>query len=178
MAGEQILIVGGDAKNPKLVRDLPQFHGYRTLEAATAAEGLALARAHAPHLILLDIQLPDLDGVAALGRLRAEPRTAALPVVALTAFAMAGDRERFEGAGFDGYVAKPLDVRAFPGQVRRYVTRGPAEGAPAAGTAGGEGGPEGGRGSGQGADDPGGGRYPGQHQAARRRPHPPRIPRG
>jgi two-component system, cell cycle response regulator DivK len=124
VAGELILVVEDNQKNLKLVRDLLQLKGYRTLEAETAEEGLALAADHCPQLILMDIQLPDLDGVAALNRLRAEPRTAAIPVVALTAFAMKDDRQRFVGAGFDGYLAKPIDVRAFPDQVRAFMASG------------------------------------------------------
>jgi two-component system, cell cycle response regulator DivK len=119
--GEVILVVEDNEKNLKLVRDLLQFNGYHTLEAATAEQGLSLAVEHCPHLILMDIQLPDMDGVTALGRLRAEPRTALIPVVALTAFAMKEDRERFLRAGFDGYLAKPIDIRAFPEQVRMFV---------------------------------------------------------
>jgi len=121
MAGELILVIEDNERNLKLVRDLLQFNGYRTLEAATAERGLALALEHVPRLILMDIQLPDIDGVAALGRLRLEPRTAAVPVVALTAFAMKEDRERFIDAGFDGYLAKPIDVRAFPEHIRTFV---------------------------------------------------------
>src|SRR5438132_13969124 len=92
MPGDLILVIEDNEKNLKLVRDLLEFNGYRTLEAATAEQGLALAVHHGPCLILMDIQLPDIDGVAALGRLRADPRTAVIPVVALTAFAMKEDR--------------------------------------------------------------------------------------
>lgn len=130
MASELILVIEDNEKNLKLVRDLLEFNGYRTLEAATAEQGLALAVDHGPCLILMDIQLPDIDGVAALGRLRADPRTAVIPVVALTAFAMKEDRERFLGAGFDGYFAKPIDVRTFAQQIRSFVQTG---GQPAAG---------------------------------------------
>ncbi len=122
MAGELILIVEDTEKNLKLVRDLLQFKGYRTLEARTAEEGIALARAHLPDLILMDIQLPGMDGVAALQHLMAEPSTAAVPVVALTAFAMSGDRERLLDAGFKGYIAKPINVREFPEQVRQFLS--------------------------------------------------------
>jgi two-component system cell cycle response regulator DivK len=120
MAGELVLIVEDDELNLKLVRDVLRFTGYRTLEARTAAGGLALARAHHPDLVLLDVQLPDTDGVAALGHLRASAATAAIPVVALTALAMKDDRARFLAAGFDGYLPKPLDVRRFPEQVRQF----------------------------------------------------------
>jgi two-component system cell cycle response regulator DivK len=123
MAGELVLIVEDNELNLKLARDVLRLAGYRTLEARTAAEGLALARAHRPDLVLLDVRLPDTDGVAALGRLRAAPATAAIPVVALTALAMEGDRARFLAAGFDGYLPKPLDVRRFPEQVRQFCER-------------------------------------------------------
>ena len=123
MAGELILIVEDNEKNLKLVRDLLQFKGYRTLEARNAQEGIALAGAHLPDLILMDIQLPGMDGVAALGHLRADPRTASIPVVALTAFAMRDDRARFLGAGFDGYIMKPINVKEFPEQVRQFLRR-------------------------------------------------------
>ncbi len=124
MAGELILIVEDNEKNLKLVRDLLQFKGYRTLEAGRAEQGIALAEEHRPGLILMDIQLPDLDGVTALGRLRANTGTASIPVVAVTAFAMKDDRERFLKAGFDGYLVKPINIREFPEQVRQFCERG------------------------------------------------------
>jgi two-component system cell cycle response regulator DivK len=123
VAGELILVVEDNEKNLKLTRALLRLNGYRTLEAATAEQGIALASTHLPQLILLDVQLPGIDGVAALARLKSEPRTASIPVVALTAFAMKDDRERFAEAGFDGYLPKPIDVEAFPDQVRQYVAR-------------------------------------------------------
>jgi two-component system cell cycle response regulator DivK len=122
MPGEVILVIEDNEKNLKLVRDLLQFNGFHSLEAATAEQGLALASVHGPDLILMDIQLPDMDGVTALARLRAEPLTAAIPVVALTAFAMKEDRDRFLAAGFDGYLGKPIDIRAFPAQVVAFVS--------------------------------------------------------
>jgi len=123
MAGELILIVEDNEKNLKLVRDVLQFKGYRTLEAETAEDGLALAQSHRPNVILMDIQLPGIDGVEALRRLRAEPGTASIPVIALTAFAMKDDRERFLDAGFDGYIDKPINVKEFPEQVRQFCER-------------------------------------------------------
>jgi two-component system, cell cycle response regulator DivK len=119
MAGELILIVEDNDKNLKLVRDILQFKGYRTLEAGTAGEGIELAAAHTPNLVLMDIQLPDMDGVTALGKLRAAGTTAAIPVIALTAFAMKDDRARLLAAGFDGYISKPVDIKTFPDEVRR-----------------------------------------------------------
>ena len=119
MADEQILVVEDNEKNMKLVRDVLVATGYRTLEAGTGRQAIALAAEHAPDLVLMDIQLPDIDGVHALRRLRADERTAAIPVLAVTAQAMHGDRERFLAAGFDGYVSKPLNVRELIGTVRQ-----------------------------------------------------------
>jgi two-component system cell cycle response regulator DivK len=128
MAGELILIVEDNEKNLKLVRDLLRFKGFRTLEATTAGVGIDLAREHQPNLVLMDIQLPDLNGEAALTRLRADASTAGIPVVALTAQAMGGDRERLLRAGFDGYLTKPISIREFPDQVRAFCEQGrPAE---------------------------------------------------
>ena len=123
MADELILIIEDNPKNLKLARDVLEFHGFRTLAADNATDGILLAELHGPAVILMDIQLPDLDGVSALGRLRQRPETATIPVVALTAFAMDADRERFLAAGFDGYVAKPIDIRRFPGQIAEYCER-------------------------------------------------------
>ena len=123
MAGEQILVVEDNEKNMKLVRDVLLATGYRTLEAATGGQAVALAAEHAPDLVLMDIQLPDVDGVHALRRLRADERTAAIPVLTVTAQAMYGDRERFLAAGFDGYVSKPLNVRELIGTVRQICDR-------------------------------------------------------
>lgn len=124
MSGELVLLVEDHELNLELARDVLQLRGFRTLEARTGAEGFHLARTHRPDLVVLDIQLPDMDGLAALRWLRAEPATARLPVVALTAFAMREDRERLLAAGFDGYLAKPLDVRTFPEQVHQYCAIG------------------------------------------------------
>ena len=124
MTGAQILVVEDNEKNMKLFRDVLAATGYRTLEASTGAQAVALATEHAPDLVLMDIQLPDFDGIEALGRLRADERTAALPVLALTAQAMEGDRERFLAAGFDGYLSKPVNVADFVATVRRYCEGG------------------------------------------------------
>ena len=124
MAGELILIVEDNDKNLKLVRDVLEFKGYRTLQAGAARVGIELAARHRPDLILLDIQLPDIDGVSALRQLRDEPDTAGIPVVALTAFAMKDDRERFLAAGFDGYLDKPINIKEFPEQIRRFCEQG------------------------------------------------------
>jgi two-component system, cell cycle response regulator DivK len=115
--GAVVLIIEDNPKNLKLARDVLNHAGYETLEAANAEDGLALARARRPGVVLVDVQLPGMDGVQALGRLRADPVTADIPVIALTAFAMKADRERFLAVGFDHYVEKPLDIRHFPRQV-------------------------------------------------------------
>ncbi len=96
----------------KLVRDVLRAAGYRTLEAWSGRQALELALGVKPDLVVMDVRLPDIDGLAALSRLRADERTAAIPVVALTAQAMAGDRERFLAAGFDGYLSKPVNIVA------------------------------------------------------------------
>jgi two-component system, cell cycle response regulator DivK len=128
ITGQLILIVEDNEKNAKLARDVLQFHGYRTVVAVTAEEGIAVALWERPDLVLMDIHLPDMDGVAAVGRLRAAPETAGLRVVAFTVSVMEGDRERLLSAGFDGYLSKPIDVRAFPHQVRAYIEGGNASG--------------------------------------------------
>ena len=113
-------MVEDNEKNMKLFRDVLQATGYRTLEATTGGRAVELAAEHGPDLVLMDIQLPDFDGVEALGRLRADERTASMPVLALTAQAMEGDRERFLAAGFDGYLSKPVDIAELVATVRRY----------------------------------------------------------
>jgi two-component system, cell cycle response regulator DivK len=120
MAGEQILVVEDNEKNMKLFRDVLLVMGYRTLEASTGRRALELAAEHAPDLVLMDIQLPDIDGVEALRRLRADERTASIRVLAVTAQAMEGDREQFLAVGFDGYVSKPVNVGDLIGTVRQH----------------------------------------------------------
>ena len=124
MLGERILIVEDNEKNMKLVRDVLQATGYRTLEATTGEEAIELSLSQAPALVLMDVQLPGIDGVEALERLRQNERTASIPVLALTAQAMSGDRERFLEAGFDGYLAKPVDVGELIEAVREHCDRG------------------------------------------------------
>ena len=123
MTGERILVVEDNAKNMKLFRDVLVATGYQTIEATTGGEAVDMASEHTPDLVLMDIQMPDFDGVEALRRLRADDRTASIPVVALTAQAMHGDRERFLAAGFDGYVSKPVNVRDLIGTVREHCER-------------------------------------------------------
>jgi two-component system, cell cycle response regulator DivK len=120
-----VLIVEDNPRNLKLVRDVLRHAGYRTIEAATAEDGIALASSWDPDLVLMDIQLPGMDGMEALAHLRADPATADIPVVAVTAFAMKADRERLLRFGFDGYLEKPLNVRELPDQVADLLARTP-----------------------------------------------------
>ena len=121
MANELILIVEDNEKNLKLARDVLRFHGFRTVEATDGESAIALSVEHLPALVLMDIQLPGMDGIAAMKRIRADERTKHIPTVALTASVMTGDRERFNEAGFDGFIAKPIDVKTFPATVRGYL---------------------------------------------------------
>ena len=121
MANELVLIVEDNEKNRKLVRDTLQFKGYKTIEAETGEDGVRLAREHQPALILMDIQLPGIDGITALGQLRADPATAAIPVMAVTASVMAQDRQKIVNAGFDAFQGKPISVREFLATVQRML---------------------------------------------------------
>jgi len=112
-----VFIIEDNERNRKLARDILNHAGFETLEAGTAEDGLALAAERSPGIVLMDVQLPGIDGVQALQRLRSHPATAGIPVIAVTAFAMKADRERFLAAGFDEYVEKPLDIREFPRRV-------------------------------------------------------------
>jgi two-component system cell cycle response regulator DivK len=123
MAGEQILVVEDNEKNMKLFRDVLRATGYRTLEASTGAQALVLATAHRPALVLMDVRLPDMGGVEVLRRLRMDERTATIPVLAVTAQAMKGDRARFIEAGFDGYLSKPVDIDEFLATVEQHCGR-------------------------------------------------------
>jgi two-component system, cell cycle response regulator DivK len=124
VSGERVLVVEDNEKNMKLFRDVLAAKGFRTLAATTGKRAVALAIEHLPDLVLMDIQLPDVDGIEALGRLRADQRTAWIPVLALTAQAMHGDEERFLGAGFDGYLSKPVNVAELLATVRRLCDSG------------------------------------------------------
>jgi two-component system cell cycle response regulator DivK len=112
------LIVDDNEKNLKLTRDVLRNAGFRTLEAASGGEGIALAAAHTPDVILMDLRLPDMDGTDASRKLGADARTARIPVVALSSLALEGDW--FLAAGFAGCLEKPFSVRELPDQVRRY----------------------------------------------------------
>ena len=117
-----VLIVDDNAKNLKLARDVLRAAGFRTLEAATGAEGIAFAAERLPDAVLLDLRLPDLGGTEVARRLRDDPRTAGIPIVALSALPIGGDEDWLRAAGFAGYVEKPIDVSRFPNQMRRFCT--------------------------------------------------------
>jgi two-component system cell cycle response regulator DivK len=121
VADARVLVVEDNERSLKLACDVLQLRGYETLTARTGAEAVVVAATQQPALVLLDVALPDMDGVETLNALRANPRTAAIPVVAVTAFAMKGDRERLLEAGFDGYVAKPIDVATFVDDVMAHL---------------------------------------------------------
>jgi two-component system cell cycle response regulator DivK len=119
-----VLLVEDNERNLKLARDVLEYAGFRVTVACSGEDAVERAGEALPDLILMDLQLPGIDGHTALGRLRDDPRTAGIPVVALTALAMRQDRERALDAGFDGFLEKPISVREFPGQVRRYLRGG------------------------------------------------------
>jgi CheY-like chemotaxis protein len=121
MADELILIIEDNEKNRKLVRDVLQVKGYKTIESETAEEGLKLALEKSPALVLMDIQLPGMDGITALQQLRANPQTKSIPVIAITASAMTNNRQAMLAEGFDGYQSKPISVKDFLGELERVL---------------------------------------------------------
>lgn len=123
MAGELILIIEDNEKNRKLVRDVLQVKGYRTIESESAEEGLKLALEQSPALILMDIQLPGIDGITALKQLRADPKTRDMLVIAITASAMTHNRQTMLAEGFDGYQTKPITLKDFLSEVERVLAR-------------------------------------------------------
>jgi CheY-like chemotaxis protein len=123
LAGESILIVDDNAANLKLARVILTSEGYEVRTAGDAEEALAAVREHAPALILMDIQLPGMDGLELTRRLKADPKTRGIAILALTAYAMKGDEERMLTAGCDGYVAKPINRQRLIQQIAQMVTR-------------------------------------------------------
>jgi two-component system cell cycle response regulator DivK len=119
----RILIVEDNEKNMKLVRDVLQAKGYVTIEAGTGEDGVRLAIEHKPDLILMDIQLPGISGIEALRELRANPETAKIPAIAVTASVMQQDRKHIMEAGFDGYLGKPINLKEFLDAVRGMLER-------------------------------------------------------
>jgi len=117
----KILIVEDNDNNRCLFRDILIFHGYQVSVAADGKDGLALARELKPDLILMDIQMPGMDGMTAGGILKGDPVTSGLKIVALTSFAMRGDKEKILAAGFDGYLSKPISTRELPRLVKQWL---------------------------------------------------------
>ncbi len=120
----RILVVEDNELNLKLVRDVLSYAGYQVLEARSGEQGVELATECQPDLILMDLQLPGIDGTETLRQLRSSPLTQEVPVVAVTAFAMREDRERAVRSGFDGYVEKPFSTRELPAQVQGFLSAG------------------------------------------------------
>jgi two-component system cell cycle response regulator DivK len=121
MANELILIIEDNEKNRRLARDVLGVKGYKTIESETAEEGIDLARSQAPALILMDIQLPGMDGITAMKQLKAEPNTKSIPIIAITASAMTHNRTTMLAEGFDGYQTKPITLKDFLGEVQRVL---------------------------------------------------------
>ena len=123
MANELILIVEDNEKNRKLARDVLEVKGYRTIDCESAEEGLKLAADQSPDLILMDIQLPGMDGITAMKRLRTDTRTAKIPIIAITASAMTHSRTTLLAEGFDGYQTKPISLKEFLGEIERVLRK-------------------------------------------------------
>jgi len=121
MANELILIIEDNEKNRKLCRDVLQVKGYQTIESESAEEGLELAEEKSPALILMDIQLPGMDGITAMKQLKGDPKTQRIPIVAITASAMTNNRQAMLAEGFDGYQTKPITLKDFLGEVERVL---------------------------------------------------------
>jgi two-component system, cell cycle response regulator DivK len=121
VANELILIIEDNEKNRKLCRDVLQVKGFRTVESETAEEGLKLALDKSPGLILMDIQLPGMDGINAMKQLKSDPNTVNIPIIAITASAMTHNRTTMLAEGFDGYQTKPFSLKDFLGEVERVL---------------------------------------------------------
>jgi len=115
-----VLIVDDNERNRRLAGEVLRAAGLATIDAASGRESIALAVARQPDVILLDLRLPDIDGTEVASRLRSDARTSGIPIVALSALRHAGESGSLQAAGFAGYLEKPIDVRAFPEQVRSY----------------------------------------------------------
>jgi len=118
----KILIVEDNTNNCRLLRDILSFHGYEVSVASDGQEGVALAMELMPDLILMDIQMPGMDGMTAGQILKKNPATSGLKIIALTSFAMQGDQDKFMTAGFDGYLAKPISTRELPELIKRWLS--------------------------------------------------------
>lgn len=121
---QKILVVEDNEKNRVLFRDILKYHGYEVIEAENGEECVRLAKEHIPALILLDIQMPFMDGFTALKTLKEMPETKDIKVIALTSFAMTGDRDKIMAAGFDDYISKPINTRKLPEIIKKYLGNG------------------------------------------------------
>ena len=119
----KILVVEDNDRNRELVKDILDIQGYHVLEARDGVEGVAMAKEHKPDLVIMDIQMPIMDGITAAKIIKNDPATRGITMIALTSFAMKGDRERFMEAGFDDYIAKPIDTRKLPEIVKKYLEK-------------------------------------------------------
>jgi CheY-like chemotaxis protein len=124
MADELILIIEDNEKNRKLCRDVLQVKGYKTIESETAEVGLKLALEQSPALVLMDIQLPGMDGITAMKQLKDDPNTQNIPIIAITASAMTNNRTSMLAEGFDGYQTKPISLKDFLAEVQRVLAAG------------------------------------------------------
>lgn len=120
---KKILVVEDNEENRIMMRDVLRYYGYDVLEAKDGLEGIKMAREHLPDLILLDIQMPVLDGIATKKMLKNDPGTSAIKIIAVTSFAMKGDGEKLLETGFDDYMAKPVDTRALPEIIKKHIGR-------------------------------------------------------
>lgn len=123
MANEHVLVIEDNEKNRRLARDILLFRGYRVTEAESAEAGLVLAAGEPPDLVLMDIQLPGMNGMQALAKLRESEATRAIPVVAFTASVMPGDRHAIMGAGFDAFLSKPIAIQEFTDTVAEQLAK-------------------------------------------------------
>ena len=121
MPGQRILIIEDNVINRKIMRDLLRIHHYETFEAVNGLEGVKMAKELLPDLIMMDIQLPELDGYSATKRIKADVQTQKIPIIAVTSFAMRGEADRAKEAGCDAYITKPIDIRQVIMKVREFL---------------------------------------------------------
>ena len=120
--GHRILVVEDNVQNRMLVKDVLEFYGYEIIEAENGQEGIDMAKKYKPDLILMDIQMPVMDGFTAVKIIRSDPDTKNIKMIAVTSFAMSGDKERIKEAGFDHYISKPIDTRELPDLVKSFLS--------------------------------------------------------
>ena len=122
--GHRILVVEDNVQNRMLVKDVLEFYGHEIIEAEDGQEGIDMAKKYKPDLVLMDIQMPVMDGFTAVKIIRSNPDTKNIKTIAVTSFAMSGDKERIKEAGFDHYISKPIDTRKLPGLVKSFLSQG------------------------------------------------------